>query len=273
MIGEALYIQAQRGGLAGLGMKYRNIALAAVIVCGAVTPAAAGDTRAVIELFTSQGCSSCPPADRLLGELARDPTLLTMSLPVDYWDYLGWKDTLALHGHAQRQSAYAAARGDREVATPQAVINGVVAVVGSDKAAIESAIAQTDSANHALALPVALTIADGTATVTVPAASGAHRHGEVWLCPITGKVPVAVGRGENRGRTVTYSNVVRRWVKLGDWDGKAKTFTYKLADLPDQKFALAEIDRLDVLVQSGGAARPGLMLGAASARLPKAAVR
>jgi hypothetical protein len=253
-------------------MNYRPIVLAAALVCGAVNPVIAGP-RAVIELFTSQGCSSCPPADRLLGELAHDPTLVTMSLPVDYWDYLGWKDTLALHGHAARQSAYAEVRGDREVATPQAVINGVVAVVGSDKAAIERAIAKTDRADKPLTLPVTLKVADGTVTVNVPAATGAHGSGEVWLCPISGKVAVAVGRGENRGRTITYTNVVRRWVKLGTWDGKAETFSYKLADLPTNRFSLADIDRLDVLVQSGVPSKPGLMLGAASAALPAMAVR
>jgi hypothetical protein len=254
-------------------MKYRPIIFAAALACGAVAPAMAGSTRAVIELFTSQGCSSCPPADRLLGELAQDPTLVTMSLPVDYWDYLGWKDTLALHGHSLRQSAYAASRGDREVATPQAVINGVVAVVGSDKDAIEHAIAQTDRADRLLALPVSLTVADGTVTVSVPAATDAHRSGEVWLCPITGKIPVKIGRGENRGRTLTYTNVARRWVKLGTWNGKARTFSYKLADLPNKKFSLADINRLDVLVQSGAASKPGLILGAATARLSAAAVR
>jgi hypothetical protein len=254
-------------------MSYRRIVLVAALVCGAVTPALAGGTRAVIELFTSQGCSSCPPADRLLGELARDPTLVTMSLPVDYWDYLGWRDTLALHGHAVRQSAYAEVRGDREVATPQAVINGVVAVVGSDRAAIERAIAKTDRADKPLTLPVTLKVADGTVTVNVPAATGAHTSGDVWLCPISGKVAVAVGRGENRGRTITYINVVRRWVKLGTWDGKAETFSYKLADLPNKRFSLADVDRLDVLVQSGVRSKPGLMLGAASTALPATAVR
>ena len=120
-------------------MKYRHIAFAAAIVSTSVAaqawaPAWAGP-RAVIELFTSQGCSSCPAADKVLGELSRDPSLVTMSLPVDYWDYLGWKDTLAIHGHSTRQRAYAEARGDREVYTPQIVVNGVVHVLGSDKAA------------------------------------------------------------------------------------------------------------------------------------------
>ena len=105
---------------------------------------AAGEPRALIELFTSQGCSSCPPADKLLGELAADPSLVALSDPIDYWDYLGWKDTLASPAHSARQRAYAHVRGDREVYTPQIVVNGATHVLGSDRAAIERAISQTD---------------------------------------------------------------------------------------------------------------------------------
>jgi hypothetical protein len=247
-------------------MNYRHIAFAAAVICGAA-PALAGP-RAVIELFTSQGCSSCPAADKLLGELARDPSLLTMSLPVDYWDYLGWKDTLALHGHTTRQHAYATARGDMEVYTPQVVINGVVHALGSDKDAIERAIAQSRASTDTLSLPVTMTVADGVVTVTLPAAGNGVRSGEVWLCPVSGKVAVMVGRGENRGHTLIYHDVVRRWVKLGDWTGGAQTFTYKVADLPTGDFSLTDVDRVDVVVQGGVATRPGLMLGAATAPLP-----
>src|SRR5512132_2544720 len=150
-------------------MNYRHITFAFAFICS-TTAASAAEPRAVIELFTSQGCSSCPAADKLLGELSRDPSLLTMSLAVDYWDYLGWKDTLAIHGHTVRQQAYAHARGDREVYTPQVVINGAVHVLGSDKAAIEKAIAQTKSNAAPLTLPVTIAVADGKVTVTVPAA-------------------------------------------------------------------------------------------------------
>jgi hypothetical protein len=255
-------------------MNYRHIiglhfAFAAALTCTAslTLPAYAGGPRAVVELFTSQGCSSCPPADRLMGELSRDPTLITMSLPVDYWDYLGWKDTLALHGHSVRQHAYSIVRGDREVATPQAVINGVVAVVGSDKAAIERAIATTKHDDAPLAVPVTVTVADGKVTVNIAAANGRHDNAEVWLCPITGKAQVAVGRGENSGHKLAYYNVVRRWVKLGEWNGQAETFSVPVASLPDADFSLQDIDRVSVIVQSGAAAKPGLMLGAATASL------
>jgi hypothetical protein len=251
-------------------MNYRHIAFAAAAICTAsMTPpsANAGETRAVVELFTSQGCSSCPPADKLMGELSRDPSLVIMSLPVDYWDYLGWKDTLAQHGHSARERAYADTRGDREVYTPQVVVNGIVHVLGSDRAAIEQAIAQTRQSAAPLALPVTLTIADGKVSVNVPAAKDASQNGEVWLCPITGKAQVEIGRGENRGHTLAYYNVVRRWVKLGDWSGKAETFSVPVANLPNADFSLQDIDRVTVLVQSGGAAKPGLMLGAATASL------
>ncbi|MGI8525770.1 MAG: DUF1223 domain-containing protein, partial [Pseudolabrys sp.] len=197
-------------------MNFRHVALSTarltVLACSAVLlgqTASSAEPRAVIELFTSQGCSSCPPADKLMGELARDPSLVTMSLPVDYWDYLGWKDTLALHGHSDRERAYANARGDREVYTPQAVVNGVVHVLGSDKAAIEKAIKQTRGANSPLNVPVTLSVANNTVTATVPAAKDDRRSGEVWLCPVTAKVTVEVGRGENHGHTLTYYNVVR----------------------------------------------------------------
>jgi hypothetical protein len=249
-------------------MKYRHITFVTALVCASLAAAhssIAGETRAVIELFTSQGCSSCPPADRLLGELSKDPSLVTMSLPVDYWDYLGWKDTLALHGHSERQRAYADVRGDREVYTPQVVVNGVVHALGSDKAAIEKAIAETDKTASPLTVPVSMTVAGGNVTVDVAAANDAHNSGEVWLCPISRKLPVTIERGENRGHTLTYYNVVRRWLKLGEWHGTAEKFSLPVSKIPDSDFMLQDIDHLAVFVQSGDAAKPGLMLGAATA--------
>jgi hypothetical protein len=252
-------------------MNYRHIAFAVAIAGTALASSAQAEPRAVIELFTSQGCSSCPTADKLLGELAHDPSLLTMSLAVDLWDYLGWKDTLALHGHTTRQRAYADARGDRQVYTPQVVVNGVVHVLGSDKVAIEKAIAETRRTAAPLTLPVTIAVADGKVTVNVPAAEGEHgsaqQNAEVWLCPITVETPVAIARGENSGKTLTYTNVVRRWLKLGDWNGKAASFSVPVADLPKGEYSLQDIDRLTVLVQSGVAAKPGLMLGAATTAL------
>jgi hypothetical protein len=238
------------------------LAAVASLAMGA-TPAGA-EPRAVVELFTSQGCSSCPPADRLLGELARDPSLVAMSLPIDYWDYIGWKDTLAKPRHAARQRFYAKTRGDGDVFTPQVVVNGVTHAVGSDKAAIEQAIAESRRDGATLSLPVKIAVADGKLNVSVLTsnvnvlASTETASGEVWLCALGRAVPVTIGRGENSGHTITYHNVVRHWVKLGDWTGTARTFTVPAAD-----FEAA--DAVAVIVQSGTADRPGTMLGAALA--------
>src|SRR6186713_2562545 len=201
-------------------MNYRHITFAVAFAFGSMAAPASAEPRAVVELFTSQGCSSCPAADRLLAELASDRSVIALSLNVDYWDYLGWKDTLALKGHTERERAYAHVRGDREVYTPQAVINGLVPVLGSDKAAIEKAIAKTQRTAAPLALPVTLKVEGDKIVATVSDAKDERTSGEVWLCPVTSRATVAIGRGENNGKTITYHNVVRRWVKLGDWQGK-----------------------------------------------------
>jgi len=244
-------------------MKNRHIAFAVALLCAVNFPAHAGEPRAVVELFTSQGCSSCPPADKLMGEFARDSSLVVLTLPVDYWDYLGWKDTLALHGHSKRQRAYAESRGDREVYTPQVVVNGMMHVLGSDKTAIEKAVNETRTMDAPLTVPVTMSVNDGKVTVNVPAASG-QRSGEVWLCPYASKAQVTIDRGENSGRTFTYYNVVRRWVKLGDWKGHAQSFSVPVADLIKGD---ANVDHAAVLVQSGAATKPGAMLGVATANL------
>ncbi len=260
-------------------MKTSPILFAAALALGVgtvgagATSALAAGPRAVIELFTSQGCSSCPPADRLLGELAQDPALIALSVPVDYWDYLGWKDTLALPADSTRQREYGDVRGDREVYTPQVVVNGMVHALGSNKDAIEDAIAKTHRESDPLSVPVSVKVAGGVITVSVPAARENRRSGIVWLCPVTGKARVAIGRGENRGRTIVYHNVVRRWVKLGDWHGQAETFRVKLSALPDARFSIADIDRAAVLLQSGSARRPGMILGAAMTAVPGAKMR
>src|SRR5882757_6553084 len=117
-------------------------ALGVCAIIAIVRPAQA-EPRAVVELFTSQGCSSCPPADKVLGELAKDPSVIALSLPIDYWDYLGWKDTLADSRFSARQKAYSHSRGDRDVYTPQVIVNGSAHVIGSDRAGIEDAMDTT----------------------------------------------------------------------------------------------------------------------------------
>jgi hypothetical protein len=245
-----------------MGRSRLVLSLVAAVFASA-SAAVAGETRGVVELFTSQGCSSCPAADHLLGELAKDPTLVAMSVPIDYWDYLGWKDTLAKPGHTARQRAYAQIRGDRAVYTPQVVVNGAVHVQGSAKNLIEQAIAQTTRQSAGtLAVPVTITPAGDKVNVKIAASKDARGSGEIWLCGITRSVPVAIGRGENRGKTITYYNVVRRWVKLGEWNGSERTW-----NVPRSDIAADDVNSVAVLVQGGDHHKPGRILGAAVASI------
>ncbi len=226
------------------------------LVAAAVLPAAGDERpRAVIELFTSQGCSSCPPADRLMAEMAKDPTLIVLSLPVDYWDYLGWKDTLAHSAFTYRQKAYSATRGDRQVYTPQAVVNGAMHAVGSDRAAIDKAIAASRTQSSVLSVDLKIEKTDTGLRAVLPAAPGLSGH--IWLLPMVKERAVQIGRGENTGRSVTYANVVRGVTRLGFWNGEALTLDIPAAAVP------TECEGLVVLLQSGSERKPGQIMGAA----------
>ncbi len=207
---------------------------------------AEGAPRAVVELFTSQGCSSCPPADRLVAELAHEPEILAISLPVDYWDYLGWKDTLAQAAFTERQRTYATLRGDQQIYTPQAVVNGATMVVGSDRATLARTIRD---AAPGLRVPVRCEDRAGQLTVEVgPAATApdAARQAALWLLPVSRSRQVTIGRGENRGRSMTYANVVRGMTRLGTWTGEPARF-----DVPPDARGPKDADSYVVLLQAG----------------------
>jgi hypothetical protein len=234
-------------------------ALGVCAIVAIVRPAHA-EPRAVVELFTSQGCSSCPPADKIIGELAKDPSIIALSMPIDYWDYLGWKDTLADSRFSARQKAYSQMRGDRDVYTPQVVVNGSTHVIGSDRAGIESAIGNTKQADGVMSVPVTMTLSGKQINVSV-AASGkdpAAMHGEVWICSVSREIPISIGRGENSGREITYHNVVRSLLKVGDWNGTPGSWT-----VPLENISRDGVDAAVVYVQDGNRDKPGPMLGAA----------
>jgi hypothetical protein len=232
--------------------------LSSLGLLAAVHPAAAARVHSVIELFTSQGCSSCPPADKILGELARNPDILAVSLPIDYWDYIGWRDTLASPLFTARQKAYAAGSGHDQVYTPQAIVDGLADVVGSDAAAIEKAARESLGTDGVMAVPLDVSVSGATIDVSIGEASpGAPTQAGVYLLALTRTKSVKVERGENAGATLTYANVVRAIIKIGEWDGK------KLSLSADE--ALAHVDGADsfaVVLQTGGRAQPGAMLAA-----------
>lgn len=227
---------------------------AAAILAVTVTAehAAAKTPRAVIELFTSQGCSSCPPADELFAKMAHDPDIITLSLPVDYWDRLGWKDTFAKHSFTERQRAYSLRRGDGQVYTPQAVVNGVEHAIGSRRTAIDIAI--TDAGSP---LPLRVDAKRSGDAIDLSIAGGKSGEGaKILLLPILSEREVTIGRGENKNHKVTYTNIARDIRTLGDWNGSPV----------EQKIPLESLKGYDgavVLVQVGALDYPGTILGAA----------
>ncbi|WP_182915270.1 DUF1223 domain-containing protein [Rhodopseudomonas palustris] len=239
-------------------------AFAACALIATTHASAAGAPRAVVELFTSQGCSSCPPADKIIGDLAKDPSVIALSLPIDYWDYLGWKDTLADARFSARQKAYSQMRGDRDVYTPQVVVNGSAHLVGSNRSGIEEAIKTTHTGAGIMTVPVTMAVNGKEIKVSVSAApNGASvQQGEVWICAVSKAVSIAIDRGENRGREVTYHNVVRNLLKVGDWTGAAGSWS-----VPLENIAHEGVDAAAVYVQDGSRDRPGPMLGAAFSSL------
>ena len=228
------------------------------VVLGCWCAAAQGQPHAVVELFTSQGCSSCPPADELFTKLAREPHLITLTLPVDYWDRLGWKDTLARHAFTERQEAYAGVRGDDDLFTPQAIINGRESAEGAERDQIERA---ADATAAGLKVPLSVARKGDNVVLSVGAAAGAPKSpAVVLLLPYYASREVAIGRGENARRKVTYTNVVRDIRIVGDWTGAPVTQAVPAAELKDY-------DGVVVLLQQGSPQKPGAILGAARAAL------
>lgn len=223
--------------------------------------ALAGEARpkAVVELFTSQGCANCPPADALLQKMSADPSLVALTYSVDYWDYLGWKDTAARPEFTQRQRAYAEIRGDRAIYTPQVVVNGRVHAVGSDRGTIERRIGALGSEHHLLDVPVDFETTPEALVIRIGAAPGDRPRppATVWLLHFEKTRTVQIGRGENSGRVVTYANVVRSMQAVGMWKGAP----VKL-ELPRRETTRDPNGGCAVLVQVDADGAPGPIVGA-----------
>ena len=193
-----------------------GIALAPTARSAPAAAAATGEP-VLLELFTSQGCSSCPPADRLAARLAREPGLVVISRPVTYWDRLGWKDTLAREQNTALQRAYAGAglAGQNGVYTPQLVIDGRFGAVGSREEAVRAGIARHGGKGRA-----AIRVRDlGAKGFAVGIDGTAARPAELMLVAVKRRAMVAIGRGENGGRAVEYVNVLKGERQLADWNG------------------------------------------------------
>jgi hypothetical protein len=220
---------------------------AALVLCGFSALAGQGKRPVVVELYTSQGCSSCVPADALLAKLTKRPDVVPMSLPVTYWDMLGWKDTLASETNTRRQKAYAAQMGQSAVYTPQIIVDGVSDVVGSREQSVESAIEASirDTWNDDVA--IALKESSNALHIAIGAGDRNIKPATVWMFHLRSQATVAIGGGENDGRTMTYHNVVGDLKAVGQWKGDPLTI-----DLPRSGMEGLPHDSVVVVVQGGG---------------------
>lgn len=213
-------------------------------------PVARADSPVVVELFTSQGCSACPPADALLTQLADREDVIALALHVDYWDYIGWADTFASGQFTRRQHAYARAAGHRMVYTPQMIIGGVERVVGYEPMDVAELIAQ----HRVVDYPVEISLSRVDGGIVLRAVASMALDGPGMVVQVVRYQPqevVEIRRGENAGRTVDYSNIVTEWMRVGDWSG-AEPFELQLVDSSPLPIV--------ALVQMAG---PGQILGAA----------
>ena len=222
--------------------------LIALLFFLATQAASASSPRVVLELFTSQGCSSCPPADALVGRLTADPSVLVLSLHVNYWNNLGWKDTFSSNVATDRQYAYSRSLGERTVFTPQLVVNGVQSVVGSQAGAVQHAVeASSQGAPFAVQLDLSRQ-PDGHFTLNL---AGPQVKADIWELRYVLRAVTQIHNGENGGRTLETYNNVTQLHRLG-------TFTPGTLNLAPLK---SPEDGVAVLVQ---APRAGKVLGAAA---------
>jgi hypothetical protein len=237
---------------------YLRPALASVLFALTLSiPGVAGEVRqspkAVLELFTSQGCSSCPTADALLTELGKRPEVIALAYHVDYWDYIGWPDTFGAEQNSNHQRDYAESWGSSRIFTPQLIVNGRRGVVASRKGEVDAALEAA-----ALQLPVRLASSGDMLEVSIDARPG-QKEAMVWLVTFIERAEVEIERGENEGKKLVYTQIVTGRQVLGMWEPETGA---------QLKLPLAEVlggaNGVAILVQEEKDGLPGRILGAAS---------
>ncbi len=212
----------------------------------------AGAAPVVVELYTSQGCSSCPPADAVLAGLALRNDVIALALHVDYWDYIGWKDTFADPAYSGRQRAYARVAGASTVYTPQMIVGGMDHVVGIRAEEVDALIRRYGAGPAPVTLDVART--GGQVQVRARAAAPLANGAVVQLVRYRARERVEIVLGENAGRIIDYANIVTAWTQVADWDGRSEL---------SLTLAAPGSDSVAVIVQEPG---PGPILAAGALR-------
>jgi hypothetical protein len=228
--------------------------LAAALLVAAAAPAAAQEpTPVVVELYTSQGCSSCPPADAFFAELAKQPGIVALGFHVDYWNYLGWADPFSSKKFTYRQKEYAMSFRQTGVYTPQIVIHGRRGEVGSDRRAVTAAIAEARKVKPGAT--VSLEKLGGSRLRAIVTAAAEAKGAYIWLALVDRRQTTKIPRGENEGKTLANHHVVREWRKLGEVAGEKTDLAITAAGEKGEKRGGAA-----VIVQQPKA---GAILGAA----------
>ncbi|WP_298861943.1 thioredoxin family protein [uncultured Sulfitobacter sp.] len=207
-------------------------------------PAIAEQRPVVVELFTSQGCSSCPPADEIFSQLKDIDDVIAIALHVDYWDYIGWKDEFGQPAHAERQRAYANKAGRRSIYTPEMVVNGQTDIVGAKPMMLSKAIAKYSAEIPRTMLDTQRT--GDTLSIKADVPLGTVTEMDVHVLRLTPVQTSKITRGENRGETYEYTNIAHSWQVVGAWDGSAPL---------DMTVDLSGDDPVVVLVQEAGAGK------------------
>ena len=231
----------------------RRFALLSLLLALVIAPAGAvarpASAPVVVELFTAQGCSDCPEANRLLMDLADDPNVIALTYAVDYWDYLGWKDTFARPEFAARQRAYRKALNLRDVYTPQIVVDGSRQLTAVEEDEVTAAVREEQKREI---WPPEM-VFQGMNRVAVGSGRTPPGGASVWLVRYdAGVQDVTIRRGENRGKTIRHGNVVRELKRLGDWRGRPRVYRVPASADPDLKtVVLVQSDRTGRIVAAG----------------------
>jgi hypothetical protein len=242
------------GTLRGAGYLAIGLVMGGGLLAGGATAEEIrSDVRVVVELFTSQGCASCPPADELLTALDRQNDVIALAYHVDYWDYIGWEDTFGQPAFSERQRAYAAGWGSSRIYTPQMVINGDEHVVGSRVRDVNAAVGTAR-----LDVPVMLQRVDDRLEITVPPLVGGE-DAMIWLVGFIDEANVLIERGENAGSDMLYSQVVTHRQGLGLWDADVGA----VIKMPISEALASGATGVAILVQPEESGVPGPVLGAA----------